>query len=59
LPDLEWSDPLQKAATDHLLDIGPKGLLSHQGSDKSNYKDRIERYCKWGGSIFESIDYGT
>lgn len=40
-------------------DIGPKGLLTHQGSDKSTYKDRIERHCKWGGAIFEAIDYGA
>lgn len=32
--------------------------MTHQGSDKSTYKDRIERYCQWGGSIFEAIDYG-
>ena len=40
------------------MDIGPKGLLSHAGSDKSTYRDRIERHCRWGGSIFEAIDYG-
>ena len=47
-----------QAAEDHLNDIGPKGLLSHTGSNKSTYKDRIEKYCKWGGSIFEAIHYG-
>ena len=41
-----------------MKDIGPKGLLSHTGSDKSNYKQRIEKHCKWGGSIFEAINYG-
>jgi uncharacterized protein YkwD len=56
--ELKWSPELEKAATDHMTDIGKKGLLSHTGSDKSNYKVRIERHCKWGGSIFEAIDYG-
>jgi uncharacterized protein YkwD len=56
---MEWSEELERAALDHLEDIGPKGLLSHAGSDKSSYKQRIERYCKWGGSIFEAIDYGV
>ena len=32
--------------------------MSHIGSDKSNFRDRIERHCKWGGSLFEAIDYG-
>ena len=44
---------------EHLNDIGPKGILSHTGSNKSTYKTRIEKYCKWGGSIFEAIDYGA
>jgi uncharacterized protein YkwD len=47
------------AALEHLGDIGTKGLLSHTGSDKSSYKDRIEKYCLCGGSIFEAIDYGA
>ena len=39
-------------------DIGAKGLLSHAGSNKSTYKERIEKYCKWGGSIFEAMSFG-
>ena len=39
-------------------DIGPKGLLSHAGSNKCTYKERIEKYCKWGGSIFEAMSFG-
>lgn len=58
LSELEWSPELEKAALDHLGDIGSKGLLSHTGSDKSSYRDRVERYCRWGGSLFEAIDYG-
>ena len=42
-----------------MKDIGSKGILSHIGSDKSNYKSRIEMHCQWGGSIFEAIDYGA
>lgn len=59
MPELEWSDSLHSASRDHLVDIGNKGLLSHYGSDKSTYKERIERYCQWGGSIYEAIDYGV
>ena len=58
LPELTLSDCLSKAAKSHVSDIGPKGILSHTGSDKSSYKERIERHCQWGGSIFEAIDYG-
>ena len=48
-------------------DIGPAGASGHRGTSKfccvtfedgSNYNTRIEKYCKWGGSIYESIDYG-
>ncbi len=59
MPELKWHESLDKAANDHLKDIGPKGILSHVGSDKSTYKQRIEKYCQWGGSIFEAIDYGS
>ena len=33
-------------------------MYSHVGSDNSTYKDRIEKYALWGGSIYESIIYG-
>lgn len=59
LKEFTWSEELEKAAIDHYKDISSKGLLSHIGSDKSTYKDRIERYCKWGGTIYEAIDYGN
>tara|TARA_B110000285_G_C14859139_1_gene483687 strand:+ start:464 stop:655 length:192 start_codon:yes stop_codon:yes gene_type:complete len=33
--------------------------VSHTSSDgKTQYQHRIERYAKWGGSIFEAIQYG-
>ena len=48
---------LQQSANDHATDIGSKGMTGHTGSDKSNYGQRIERYWKWGGAIYESIDY--
>ena len=35
------------------------GEFSHKGSDQSTYKDRIERYCRWGGSIFEAMDFAV
>ena len=35
------------------------GEFSHKGSDQSTYKDRIERYCRWGGSIYEAMDFAV
>lgn len=57
LPELMFSELLESASKDHAQDIGPKGMTGHTGSDKSNFGKRIERYCKWGGAIYESIDY--
>ena len=48
---------LRRAAIDHYCDITQHDLMSHIGSDKSTYKDRIERYALWGGSIYETIHY--
>ncbi len=57
IPALDWSNDLAKAAEDHFKDISKSGSFSHVGGDKSTYKERIERYCRWGGSIFESLDF--
>jgi len=58
LPPLKWCDFLEKAAIDHQTDLSKTGELSGVGSDGSTYKERIERYCRWGGSIFQAIDFG-
>lgn len=57
IPPLQWSESLSKACDDHYQDISKTGSFSHVGSDKSSYKERIERHCRWGGSIFESLDF--
>jgi uncharacterized protein YkwD len=58
LVPLEWCEFLEKAAIDHQSDLSITGELGGTGSDGSTYKDRIERYCRWGGSIFQAIDFG-
>lgn len=59
LKPLKLSHPLEHAALDHYNDISATGALSHTSSDGvTNYKQRIERYTGWGGSIFEAILYG-
>lgn len=50
---------LSQACNDHLNDIGPKGLCSHDGSDGSNPSDRIEKYCEWELGCSENIDFGS
>lgn len=59
LNPLVQNSHLHKAAYDHYVDIAPKGLTQHKSSDgKGTYKDRIEKYAVWGGTIFEGIQYG-
>jgi len=58
LAPLEWSMLLEKAANDHRRDMTATGRMGATGSDGSTYKDRIERYCRWGGSIYQAIDLG-
>ena len=58
VPPLTYNYNLSKACKDHVNDIGPKGLTSHEGSDGKNISDRIERYCEWDGACAESIDFG-
>ena len=55
---LEYNDGIAQACKDHVLDIGTKGLTTHEGSDDLNISDRIEKYVEWDGVTAESIDFG-
>lgn len=50
---LHWNKSIAMAAKDHVQDIGPKGLVSHSGSEKikdgantrdTNAKDRLKKH---------------
>ena len=56
--ELIYSEEISKACRDHIMDIGPKGLTDHIGSDGSNITDRIEKYCEWDGMVAENLDFG-
>ena len=43
---LRWSGELCKAARDHVVDTGPKGLVQHESSDGTSVKERLKRYGK-------------
>jgi len=59
LKELNMNNLLEKAGVDHYKDMAANGIISHKSSDnKTTYKERIERYAAWGGSIFEAILYG-
>lgn len=40
---------------DHASDLIINNVFSHNGSDGSILKDRIERYCFWRGSLGENM----
>ena len=58
LPLVAASEALTKAATQHVKDIGPKGLTAHEGSDGSTPQSRILRYAKGMHSTAEVISFG-
>ena len=43
---LRFNEELGKAARDHTVDIGPKGLVQHESSDGTSVKERLKRYGK-------------
>jgi len=57
LPEYQESRGLYLAAKDHVNDIGPHGLASHEGTDGSRMCDRIEKYGEWQISIAENIGF--
>jgi len=53
-------DPLlTRAAEDHQRDQQKNGRTGHTGNDRSDLKQRIERYGKWQTRIGENIAYGN
>jgi hypothetical protein len=58
LMPLEWDDNLTKSATEHVLDIGQKGLLSYESSDGTEPEERISKYGHYLESLGENIDFG-
>ena len=58
ISELSLNDDIKKACKDHIEDIGPKGMTTHEGSDGSNIGDRIEKYCEWDGAVAENMDFG-
>lgn len=59
LPLMQPSKGLSLAAKDHQKDQAKTGKTGHAGSDKSDIKERIERYGEWQVRIAENIAYGN
>ena len=57
LSELKYSEELSNAAKDHAIDIGSKGLSSHEGSDGNGICERVEKYVEWDGAIAENLDF--
>lgn len=58
LPPIEHSEVLQKAAERHARDLGNTGKYSHEGSDGSNFEERVGRYGVWRGHLVEMLECG-
>ncbi len=58
VPELILNKDISQACKDHINDIGPRGLTTHEGSDGSNIGERIEKYCEWDGATAENLDFG-
>ena len=59
IPVLYPNPNLSKAARDHQCDQQKSGKTGHTGTDRSNLRQRIERYGTWQQRIGESIAYGN
>lgn len=58
-PLLYPNKALCNAARDHQKDQARSGKTGHVGKDRSNMKQRIERYGQWQVRIAENIAYGN
>ncbi len=58
LPRLRPAQVLMRSARDHARDLQRTGRMSHNGSDGSNLRDRVERHGRWTGSLAENLFFG-
>ena len=56
--ELIYSRDIGLSCKDIVDDIGPKGIVSHEGTEIKNIYNRLEQYCDWDGAIAENIDFG-
>ena len=56
--ELIYNKDIALSCKDILDDIGPKGLITHEGTEIKNIYNRLEQYCDWDGVIAENIDFG-
>lgn len=54
-----WSDALSCAAQAHVNDLGPRGIISHLGSNGDGLVTRLQPYGKWDGTLAEILDFGS
>ncbi len=58
LDPLILDENLCKSAMEHVMDIGPKGLLSYQSSDGTEPEERISKFGNYVETLGENIDFG-
>lgn len=58
LAPLKFSNGMSRAAMDHVIDQGGKGLVDHKGTDGSLAAIRLNRYGIWQNDIGENINFG-
>lgn len=56
--ELIYSKEISLSCKDLINDIGPKGLVSHEGTETKYIYNRLEKYCDWDGAIAENLDFG-
>ena len=56
--ELIYSEEMSLSCKDLVNDIGPKGLITHEGTEIKNIYNRLEKYCDWDGVIAENLDFG-
>lgn len=55
---LKFSPALRSAAAAHGQDIGRRGVVSHEGADRSTPRDRMSRFAGIDGLTGEAISFG-
>lgn len=58
VPPLKWSAKLEKSAKAHAIDMYSKGFLSHDGSNGSDFSERISNTGYDWSAVGENVAWG-
>lgn len=57
LAELRWNNDIAEAAKEFVAQVGPEGIVGHQGTDGSSPEERVKKHFEQTGAAAESLKF--